>query len=210
LAGAPSRADFDGEAIPLTGKGIEKAEIKGERHEHVTVEYWGFAATEGKLWRKDEERLILNNTYKALRIVGDGYNFYYSVWCNNEHEFYDLKTDPYQLVNLLHPDEAAKAPPTILGVPFTKVVSRLDSLLFVLKSCKGQTCVRPWQALHPAGNVLDLHDALSSRFDYFYETQQKKVSFTQCELGYILESEGPQFETDGLVYRHGLRWDEWV
>ncbi|KAK4452162.1 alkaline-phosphatase-like protein [Podospora aff. communis PSN243] len=91
LAGAPSRADFDGEAIPLTGRGIEEAEIKGERHEHVTVEYWGFAATEGKLWRKDEGRLILNNTYKALRIVGDGYNFYYSVWCNNEHELYDLK-----------------------------------------------------------------------------------------------------------------------
>jgi len=89
LAGAPSRADFDGEAIPLTKSGIEDA--AGTRHEHVTVEYWGFAATEGKLFRKDESRLILNNTYKALRIIGEEYNFYYSVWCNNEHELYDLK-----------------------------------------------------------------------------------------------------------------------
>jgi len=31
-----------------------------------------------------------NNTYKALRIIGDGYNLYYSVWCTNEHELYDL------------------------------------------------------------------------------------------------------------------------
>jgi len=101
-------------------------------------------------------------------------------------------------------------PATILGVPFTKVVSRLDSLLFVLKSCKAQTCIRPWFPLHPVGNVHNLRDALASRFDYFYETQQKKVSFDRCELGYILESEGPQFETEGLVYRYGLRWDEWV
>lgn len=32
----------------------------------------------------------LNNTYKALRIVGKKYNIYYSVWCTNEHELYDL------------------------------------------------------------------------------------------------------------------------
>ncbi|KAK1753397.1 arylsulfatase-like protein [Echria macrotheca] len=206
LVGAPIRADFDGEAIPL---GAEEIDAAAEtRHEHVTVEYWGFAASEGKLWRKGESRLTLNNTYKALRIIGEEYNFYYSVWCNNEHELYDLKTDPYQLHNLLHPDEAA--PTEILGVPFAKVVSRLDSLLFVLKSCKGQTCTRPWQALHPTGNVQNLKDALAQRFDHFYGEQQKRVSYDRCELGYILDAEGPQFETDGLVYRHGARWDEWV
>ena len=31
-----------------------------------------------------------NNTYKALRMVGKNYNLYYSVWCTNEHELYDL------------------------------------------------------------------------------------------------------------------------
>jgi hypothetical protein len=95
-------------------------------------------------------------------------------------------------------------------VPFEKVIARLDALLFVLKSCRGQTCVRPWHALHPAGNVQNLHDALASRFDVFYEQQQKKVRYDRCELGYILDAEGPQFETDGLVYRHGVRWSEWV
>ena len=80
----------------------------------------------------------------------------------------------------------------------------------MLKSCKGQTCVRPWHALHPAGNVENLHHALSSRFDVFYEQQQKKVGYNRCEMGYLPDAEGPQFETDGLVYRQGARWSEWV
>jgi hypothetical protein len=204
LAGAPLREDFDGEAIPLTAEGLNDA--KDTRKETVAVEYWGFAAFEGEFYEKD--RLIWNNTYKALRIIGKGYNLYYAVWCNNEHEFYDLSRDPYQLDNLLH--SSAKTPDNLLGLPFDKVIARLDALLFVLKSCKGRVCVRPWKALHPEGDVGNLHDALSHRFDDFYETQQAKVSYSHCETGYILDSEGPQFETDGLVYRHGLKWDHWT
>lgn len=41
LAGIPPRDDFDGTAIPMT------PEFEGERHEHVTVEYWGSAVVEG-------------------------------------------------------------------------------------------------------------------------------------------------------------------
>ncbi|EAQ83082.1 hypothetical protein CHGG_10900 [Chaetomium globosum CBS 148.51] len=198
-------AEFDGEGIPLT-KGELKEAVE-TRHEHVTVEFWGLAISEGKfkLAGDDGQRLVANNTYKALRVIGKEYNFYYSVWCNNEHELYNLKTDPYQLNNLLH--DTAKPPATLIGVPFEKVIARLDALLFVLKSCKGQTCVRPWHALHPAGNVQNLHDALSSRFDTFYEQEQKKVSYNRCETGYLVDAEGPQFETDGLAYRQGVRWN---
>jgi len=32
-----------------------------------------------------------NHTFKSLRIAGGGYNLYYSVWCTNEHELYDIK-----------------------------------------------------------------------------------------------------------------------
>ncbi|ORY11737.1 arylsulfatase-like protein [Clohesyomyces aquaticus] len=203
LAGAPLRAGLDGEAIPLSLGGIKDA--TRTRHEHVTVEYWGFAVGEGKDW--DGERFHFNNTYKALRIIGKGYNYFYSVWCNNEHELYDLENDPGQLKNLL-----ARKPETstLLGWPLQKVVARLDSLLFVLKSCKGETCTQPWKALHPAGNVGNLHEALSTRFDHFYEVEQKKVEYTRCEAGYILAAEGPQFERDGLVYRYGSQWHEWV
>ena len=84
LIGAEQRADFDGAAIPVTETALSEA--KSKRHEHVNVEYWGFALTEGDY----EKAVYWNNTYKALRILGKGYNLYYSVWCNNEHELYDL------------------------------------------------------------------------------------------------------------------------
>jgi len=32
-----------------------------------------------------------NNTYKGLRIVHEDYDLYYSAWCNNEHELYDVR-----------------------------------------------------------------------------------------------------------------------
>jgi arylsulfatase A-like enzyme len=41
LAGIPAREDFDGTAIPIT------PDFDAERHEHVTVEYWGNAVVEG-------------------------------------------------------------------------------------------------------------------------------------------------------------------
>jgi hypothetical protein len=39
--------------------------------------------------------MISNNTYKSVRLLGEGYNLYYSVWCNNEHELYDLSVSFY-------------------------------------------------------------------------------------------------------------------
>lgn len=211
LARAPARADFDGEPIPLTGTELDAAAVDdgSGRHEHVTVEYWGFAASEGDFLFNDETRIITNNTYKAVRIIGRSYNLYYSVWCSNEHELYNLDTDPYQLQNLLASPEGS-SPATLLDFSIGKVVARLDSLLFVLKSCKGRACVRPWEVLHPDGDVRNLREALSSEFDTFYEQEQQRVAYSRCELGYIVDAEGPQFETDGVVFRHGAKWHEWV
>lgn len=84
LAGGKLRSDFDGATIPLSARGL--AEAKDTRHEHVNVEYWGFALAEGDYG----QQYFVNNTYKALRIIGNGYNFYYSVWCSGEHQLYDL------------------------------------------------------------------------------------------------------------------------
>jgi arylsulfatase A-like enzyme len=84
LIGEKPRPEFDGVAIPVTETGLKEA--KEKRHEHVNVEYWGFALTEGKY----DKQIFWNNTYKSLRVIGKGYNLYYSVWCNNEHELYDL------------------------------------------------------------------------------------------------------------------------
>lgn len=87
IAGAPLRADFDGLAIPLTAEGLSQARMS--RHEHVTVEHWGFASNEGKVF-DGFQKLYSNNTYKALRVISDSYNFHYQVWCNNERELHDL------------------------------------------------------------------------------------------------------------------------
>jgi N-acetylglucosamine-6-sulfatase len=69
----------------------------------------------------------------------------------------------------------------------------------VIKSCKGHTCVDPWSVIHPARDVRTLEDALKAEFDAFYSSVAETVSFEKCELGYIIESEGPQalvnFET---------------
>ncbi|GME32631.1 putative arylsulfatase precursor protein [Neofusicoccum parvum] len=128
-----------------------------------------------------------NNTYKFLRIVGESYSLAYSVWCTNEHELYDLKTDPYQLRNLLAP---ANYNTTLLSLPLPTVVHRLDTLLMVLKSCAGTSCTQPWQVLHPDQDVHTLADALDERYDGFYAAQ-KRVAFSECALGYIRGVEGP-------------------
>jgi arylsulfatase A-like enzyme len=87
LAGAEEgemREDFDGLRIPVLG--LKDAEKKAERNEHVNIEMWGIIMSEGKFGSV----LFPNHTYKALRIVGRGYNFLYTVWCSGEHELYDL------------------------------------------------------------------------------------------------------------------------
>lgn len=101
LAKGPARADFDGVSIPLTEEGLEEA--TKTRHDHVTVEFWGIAASEGKYgYFGSNVSFITNNTYKAIRVVSKEYNLYYSVWCTNEHELYNLNvsTAPFSPILL--------------------------------------------------------------------------------------------------------------
>ncbi|KAH7313784.1 alkaline-phosphatase-like protein [Stachybotrys elegans] len=152
--------------------------------EHLAVEFWGIGLAESYLAGEEE---YPNNTYKAVRIHSDDYSYYYSVWCNNAKELYDMKTDPLQLHNLLPESDVSSAGDRDL----TLLTNRLDALMMVLKSCKEESCISPWQSLHPDGNVGSLTDALDHQYDDFYE-RQTKVSYTRCERGYIIESEGPQ------------------
>ena len=100
--------------------------------------------------------------------------------------------DPYEMVNYLGEDASAVQPEyTLAGRHFKHVVSRLDSLLMVLKSCKAKECHEPWETLHPGGKIRNLEDALHSSFDVFYQ-KQPKVSFSSCQLGYLIDEEGPQ------------------
>lgn len=169
----------------------------GQRTEHVNVEMWGIIMPEGKYGTI----LYPNHTYKALRVVAedDSYSLLYVVWCTNEHELYDLRTDPYALNNLIMPEPWMKH--SVKHLDFSgkgsqkvfalgAVVSRLDALLMVLKTCKETQCTQPWHSLHQNGEVNSLVEALDSQHDTLYELQLPKVAFERCEEAYIPEAEG--------------------
>lgn len=222
IAGIPQRKNFDGTPMPIS------RHIEGTVHEHVAVEFWGEAPMEGKYAAVGEFQKPIydqhlrfplslthttapgglftmpNNTYKSARVVGDGYSLYYSVWCNNEHELYDMTKDPYQMHNLY--TSANASTPRLLGRELSQVINRLDALVLVLKSCKGNTCIQPWDVLHPDGSVRTLRDALEHKYDGFYRAQPK-VSYSACEMGYIVSAEGPQ---RAMTYRDGLSWEAWT
>ncbi|KAI0436199.1 alkaline-phosphatase-like protein [Xylaria telfairii] len=207
LLGIPLREDFDGKPIPVIKAKIEAAEQT--RREHINVEYWGLALSEGV----HQPLYQQHNTYKAIRLSSADYSLYYSVWCNNEHELYDMTVDPGQMHNLLVSSNLVSNTTLIAGLPIEKVASRLDALLFVLKSCRGATCRDPWTQLHPAGDVNTLADALDVRFDDFYDGEQIRVKYDFCANGYIVDAEGPMWETQGLsapYLRDGVSWEEWV
>ncbi|KAG9761368.1 Arylsulphatase, partial [Aureobasidium melanogenum] len=201
LLDIPLREDFDGTPIPVTKTAIRLEEIR--RREHVQIEYWGFAGGEGIY----DRRLHQNNTFKGIRVVAEEYNLYYQVWCTDEHELYDMKNDPGQMTNLLEDGAQADA---VFGHSIEKVVQRLDALLMVQKSCKGETCREPWRSLHPDGSVQSLRDAMAERYDGFYQGQIK-VQWDYCHNGYVPEAEGPMFEDDGVVFSGDESlWPDWV
>lgn len=80
----------------------------------------------------------------------------------------------------------------ILGQSLSRLIQRLDALLLVTKSCRAETCVRPWEVLHPNGQVQSLEHALNTKFDAFYAYVKEQVAFDRCELGYLIDAEGPQ------------------
>lgn len=111
ITGSETRPDFDGSPIPLGMEDAMEVETEEEtdaslqtkRHEHVAVEYWGFGLAEGEGGGFNGELFVLNNTYKAVRVIGQGYNLYYSVWCSNEHELYNLEASQGLDAQLLVP-----------------------------------------------------------------------------------------------------------
>jgi N-acetylglucosamine-6-sulfatase len=85
---------------------------------------------------------------------------------------------------------------------------RLDALLLVLKSCKGQSCVELWKEFHPDASeeVRTLADAMDVRYDWFYASMHAegaKVAFRECKAGYLKEVEGPDY---GSLDLKGLGW----
>ncbi|WAO90725.1 Arylsulfatase [Fusarium falciforme] len=197
MAGIAPRSDFDGISVPLTREEMTRG--KPSRPEHMGIEFWGLAMDEGL----NGTMITINNTYKGIRLHSENFNLYYSVQCTNEHELYDMTVDPYQINNLL-PSGAnatgmpivdyAKSKARIDGHSLLGVVSRLDALMMVMKSCRGETCIKPWNVLHPKGDVNTLEDALQGKYDDFYmrSAKENSVSFSMCTQGYLVGAEGLQ------------------
>ncbi|KAK6194332.1 hypothetical protein LQW54_011559 [Pestalotiopsis sp. IQ-011] len=188
LAGIPLQDEFDGEPMPVTPEQIEGSEHKNE---HVGVEYWGIGIPEGKYDGTGALMVQgggLFNTYKAARVISDDYNIAYIVWCLNEHELYDMKVDSGQMNNLYGQNG------TINGWQIPQVTNRIDALVLTLKACKGSVCTRPWETLHPQGDVHSLADAMDPKFDDFYR-DEAKVTYSACMKGYLPEYEGVLYPT---------------
>lgn len=118
LAGVTPREDFDGTAIPVLFEqgDVRHEHVTVEFWGTAVIE--GIYGGIGEYYRSRGDRLtprwlptrihatqidaeaftlgpdgsasIPNNTYKAIRVLSKDYNLYYSVWCSNEHELYDL------------------------------------------------------------------------------------------------------------------------
>ncbi|POR33559.1 Arylsulfatase [Tolypocladium paradoxum] len=205
LAGIPLHENFDGEPIPLTAKSKRAKEPKNE---HVNVEFWGQGTAEGTVYNNLGSQFFAKNTYKTVRVVSKHYDFSYSVWCTNEHELYDIKTDPSQINNLYGFNS------TTSGFRIPELTARLDTLLLTLKSCKGKVCRRPWEALFPSGEVQSLRDAMHKKYDSFFMEKQDKVTFSACRLGYITSAEGAlksiPYGLNDADRAFEARWEDWV
>ncbi|KAF6826127.1 arylsulfatase [Colletotrichum plurivorum] len=227
---------LDGEAMPWKDSNV------GGKTEHAAIEFWGWGAPEGHYGlRSDEhfesgklEGLYLNNTYKGLRMVGEGFSLYYSVWCTGERELYNLQvryhltscsfsanyilsqTDPEQTSNVLvntSGEVAVSNQFNVFGREVDDLVHRLDALIMALKDCKGRACSRPWLTLHPGEEVSSLRGALDPKFDKFYQSQPK-MYFDSCEAAFIKEKESNEpvnqyrgTDDQRLTYDYG---DEWI
>ena len=90
LAGIPLLNQFDGAPMP-----VKPSQRTCAKTEHINIEFWGTNLGEGIY----AGGVNPNNTYKALRVVGDDYDITYIAWCTNEHELYDMKVGGYPTVH---------------------------------------------------------------------------------------------------------------
>lgn len=84
MLGLPLRPDFDGQPMAYTTDQLSNI----TKNEYVNVEFWN--AKEDEYIEPKGPYPYYNNTYKSLRLTTNGESFYYSVWCDGEHEFYDM------------------------------------------------------------------------------------------------------------------------
>ena len=156
LAGIEHDYKLDGAIIPVNPALKRKARWTVSR-ELTNVEHWGPALAEGLGNLSLSSSLAVgpgnlsnlantgreyspDNTFYSVRVIGDCYSFYYSVWCTNEHEVYDMAvSDHFGCVKrvLIDPRRIR----TNWTTSITILVGKKTS------NSRVATSIRPWHAL---------------------------------------------------------------
>lgn len=131
-------------------------------------------------------------------VDGNPLTYSYSVWCTGERELYDLNTDPYQVRNILAPLNAeGRFTPfnrSSLSTDNRRLVERLDGLLLVLKTCKGNSCRQPYHELFPSeGKLHALSQVLDAKYDDYF-ANLPRVQWSECILGFQSRMEKPEWD----------------
>ena len=112
------------------GLAIEMNDTIDSRTESVGMEFWGPAIAETPLWSDPnglpppETGMYLRNNYKAVRIEAEDYAFYYSVWCTNEAELYDMKVGNYRHLKFLFAANTILRPTRVRSTVFLSPAAR--------------------------------------------------------------------------------------
>ncbi|KAK4047632.1 hypothetical protein OIV83_005290 [Microbotryomycetes sp. JL201] len=186
LAGAKADYEIDAAVMPITPSlerqlnGGNKGKHRPAKTHHL-VEYWGASSDVEGIYAYNQT--FGNATYRSVRITEDKYDLAYAVWCTGEHELYDMKRDRAQMHNLMEESRSKLKDQD-------RLVSRLDALLLVLKTCKGDVCRYPWAHIFPEGKVQGLKDAMKPKYDKYFNALPK-VDFSKCTPGYLRNFEPP-------------------
>ncbi|KAK8116893.1 uncharacterized protein PG998_005174 [Apiospora kogelbergensis] len=153
----------------------------GNSKETLNVEFWGSCTIEAPEGR-ELGAPFKNTTYKTLRMLGDRQSWLFAVWCTGQMELYDTAADPYELVNLAgKPEHEA-------------VLSRLNALLLVTKSCAENTCRDPWAVFTPNNGtdekVATMKEAMDTKYDAYFASFPR-VHFASCMQYQDIANEQP-------------------
>ncbi|KAH7171229.1 arylsulfatase [Dactylonectria macrodidyma] len=160
-----------------------------EHRDLINIEFWGHSVVEAPGQRGDG-----NNSYKALRVVGEDSAWLFTRWCTGETELYNTLTDPFEVDNLAHK----------LNSPSNhtrRLIHRLNALLLVTKSCERDHCRNPWTVLQSShesdsdapesGEIFySLKTAMAEKYDPFFSSLPD-VHFKECLKVQVAGNEEP-------------------
>lgn len=108
----------------------------------------------------------------------------------------DLKNDPYELYNVADSED-----PYII-----RLLTRLNAILLVTKSCTEDSCRDPWMYLQPdsSTSIASLKEAMDSTYDKFYASLPQ-VHFDAC-LNYQKPSIEAPFWPPGAASDLGMAY----